>query len=148
MFQTAATFTGSFGEDCQVKSVPQSLLTLVGLISTAPTSSLNQGWCNPSNPSPSQFCSTIAPSVAEWVALLCVTTKTEKTPLPSTWTHSPCKDRKRDLIEMVFDLGLSISYDRVMAISTSMGNRGVSSITEMRKCAPQSTRGLFHNGSG
>ncbi|KAG0698917.1 hypothetical protein GWK47_025922 [Chionoecetes opilio] len=36
MFQTAATFTGSFDEDCQVKSVPQSLLTLVAMILDGP----------------------------------------------------------------------------------------------------------------
>ncbi|KAG0726248.1 hypothetical protein GWK47_036991 [Chionoecetes opilio] len=69
-------------------------------------------------------CSTIAPSVAEWVVLLCVTTKDRETPLPiyvGLTVHA--RTRKRDLIEMMFDLGLSISYDRVMAISTSMGNR-------------------------
>ncbi len=32
MFEQEAQFTGSFDQDCQIKSVPQSLLTLVSMI--------------------------------------------------------------------------------------------------------------------
>ena len=49
--------------------------------------------------------------------------KDRETPLPiyvGLTVHA--RTRKRDLIEMQFELGLSISYDRVMTISTSMGN--------------------------
>ena len=34
-----------------------------------------------------------------------------------------CQTRKRDLVDKLFQLGLSVSYDRVLAISTSVANR-------------------------
>ncbi|KAG0713235.1 hypothetical protein GWK47_016642 [Chionoecetes opilio] len=54
------------------------------------------------------------------------------------------RTRKRDLIEMLFDLGLSISYDRVMAISTSMGNRVCEQYhRDEVVCPPNLREGLF-----
>ena len=47
-----------------------------------------------------------------------------ETPLPillGTLIHS--KTRKRELVDYMFELGLSIPYDRVLAISTMLGNR-------------------------
>ncbi len=47
-----------------------------------------------------------------------------ETPLPiflGTLIHS--KTRKRELVDYMFELGLSISYDRVLEISTLLGNR-------------------------
>ncbi len=49
--------------------------------------------------------------------------KTRETPVPiyvGLTVHAI--SRKRDLIDTLFDLGLSISYDRVMEISTAMNN--------------------------
>lgn len=50
--------------------------------------------------------------------------KARETPVPiyvGLTVHA--RTRKRDLIDTLFDLGLSISYDRVMEISTAMNNR-------------------------
>ena len=33
------------------------------------------------------------------------------------------KTRKRELVDILFSLGLSISYDRVLSISTELGNK-------------------------
>ena len=49
--------------------------------------------------------------------------KSRETPLPvylGMMVH--CQTRKRDLVDKLFHLGLSISYDRVLAISTSLAN--------------------------
>ena len=50
--------------------------------------------------------------------------KARESPLPTyvgLTVHA--RPRKRELVETLFDLGLSISYDRVMAVFTAMGNR-------------------------
>ncbi|KAG0723662.1 hypothetical protein GWK47_042257 [Chionoecetes opilio] len=125
MFQTAATFTGSFDEDCQVKSVPQSLLTLVAMILDGPNIKSQSGdgvtQATLSTAQLLQYNSSIHCRVSSTTVSH---NKDRETPLPiyvGLTVHA--RTRKRDLIEMLFDLGLSISYDRVMAIFTSMGNR-------------------------
>ena len=40
MIEMQAKFTGSFDQDCQVKSVPHSLLALVNMIHNGPSSTL------------------------------------------------------------------------------------------------------------
>ena len=64
-------------------------------------------------------CTTIALSVEEMEVLLFITTKNRETPLAiyvGLTVHA--MTRKRGLVDRLFQLGLSISYDRVMEIST------------------------------
>lgn len=125
MFKLQAIFTGTFDQECQLKSVPHSLLALVSMIHHGP-SIKSQG---------ADGFSQATLSVAQmlqynsFVRQRPETTsahhnKARETPLPiyigltiHAWT------RKRDLVDTMFDLGMSISYDRVLEISTSMGNR-------------------------
>lgn len=54
------------------------------------------------------------------------------------------RSRKRDLIDTLFDLGLSISYDRVMEISTAMNNRICEQYhSDHVVCPPNLQQGLF-----
>ena len=68
-----------------------------------------------------------------------------ETPLPiyvGLTVHA--RTRKRDLIDTLFDLGLSISYNRVMAISTAMGNNVCEKYQrEQAVCPPNLHQGLF-----
>ncbi|CAL8335924.1 unnamed protein product [Merluccius merluccius] len=54
------------------------------------------------------------------------------------------KTRKRELVDRLFDLGLSISYDRVLAISTELGDK-ICHYYKMEKavCPPKLKGGLF-----
>lgn len=58
------------------------------------------------------------------------------------------KTRKRALVDTLFDLGLCISYDRVLDISTGLGNK-VCNHYEVEKavCPPQLKGGLFTTGA-
>lgn len=71
--------------------------------------------------------------------------KTREPPLPvyvGVTVHS--RTRKRDLIDTLFELGLSISYRRVMEISTSLGNRVCEQyIRDQTVCPPNLREALF-----
>ena len=54
------------------------------------------------------------------------------------------KTRKRELVDQLFDLGLSVSYDRVLEISTELGNKVCHYYqTQKAVCPPQLKCGLF-----
>lgn len=146
MFKMQSTFSGSFDEDSQTKSVPQSLLAMVNMT------------LNGSNiVSQTSNCVTQAAlSMAQLMQFNSYSrrrsetsgvrhSKTRETPLPmyvGLTIHA--KTRKRELVETLFDLGLSVSYDRVMAISTAVGN----SVCEQYHrdqivCPPNLRHGLF-----
>ena len=57
------------------------------------------------------------------------------------------KTRKRTLIDELYNLGLSISYDRVLSISTDVGN-AVSALFEEERlaCRPNLCKDLFTAG--
>ena len=71
--------------------------------------------------------------------------KARETPVPvylGLYLHS--KTRKRELIDNMFNLGLSISYDRVLALSTSLGNAVCELYTQDGVVCPPNLRpGLF-----
>ena len=125
MLKLQSTFTGTFEEDCQVKSVPHSLLALVSMIHSGP-SIKSQGVDGFSQATLSvaqllQYNSFVRqrPEITGVHH-----NKARETPLPvyiGLMIHA--RTRKRDVIDTMFDLGLSISYDRVLEISTAMGNR-------------------------
>ncbi|KAL5005325.1 hypothetical protein ScPMuIL_018781 [Solemya velum] len=146
MVDMQMNFNGSFSSDCQVKSVPQSLVALVSMI---------QDGSNIRSQSGNVVTQTTL-SIAQ--LLLFNRSKRRRTGSKAVY-HNKTKEpslpiylgltvhartRKRELIETLFDLGLSVSYDRVMEISTSLGN----SISEMYHrdqvvCPPNLRNGLF-----
>ena len=58
------------------------------------------------------------------------------------------KTRKRDLVDILFHLCLSVSYDRVLSISTDLGNKICHDFQkEDAVCLPQLKGGLFTAGA-
>ncbi|CAC5355811.1 unnamed protein product [Mytilus coruscus] len=116
IFSLSSEFKGTFPQECQEVSVPQSLLSLVSMFQFGP---------NIQDRSYSQ--STL--TKAQLLMYGC----TKKQSNRHMKDHEPqvcayegimvhCKTRKCDLVDTFFKLGLSVSYDRVLEISTSMAN--------------------------
>ena len=67
--------------------------------------------------------------------------KNRETPLPLFIGLSiHAKTRSRDLIETIHDLELSVSYDRVLAVSTNLGNAVYRRYQEDRVVCPPNLR--------
>ena len=148
MFQMKMEFNGSFHTKCQEQSVPPSLLALVTMV-------LN----GPNIKSQSSSSSVFQPALSLSQLLLFNSSKRYKendkdvvrhsqqreTPLPiylGMMLHT--KTRKRELVDTLFNLGLCISYDRVLNISTELGDK-ICYHYEREKavCPPQLKGGLF-----
>jgi len=71
--------------------------------------------------------------------------KVRETPLPVyVGLNIHARTRKREVIDIMFDLGLSVSYDRVLEISTAMGNRVCEQYhSDAVVCPPNLLQGLF-----
>ncbi len=145
MFKLKATFTGSFDEDYQVNSVPNSLLALVAMIHSGPniksraTDGLSQATI--STAQLLQYNSFVQQRAKSAGAHHI---KVRETPLPiyvGLTIHA--RTRKCDLVDTMFTLGLSISYDRVMEISTELGNRVCEQYHQDQVvCPPNLSQGL------
>ena len=71
--------------------------------------------------------------------------KSRELPLPvhlGVFLHT--KTRKRDLVETLYDLGLSVFYDRVLEISTDVGTKICNYYNWLNTvCPPQLKKGVF-----
>ena len=116
-------FKGSFPPDCQLQSTPASLLALVRMILNGPNIE-SQAASKEKQPSL---------SLAQLLKFNCVKfrkgaenirhNRCMETSLPiyiGTMLHT--KTRRKDLVNRYHELGLSISYERVLQISTDVGN--------------------------
>lgn len=122
-------YSGTFDENCQENSVPQSLRYIVEMMMCGgPSFQENEA----------QYCeeeeNQAALSVSQLIRFNSVIrrrknssaifhSKERETPLPTyigLLLHA--ETRKRGLIDKMSNLGLSISYNRVLEISTEMGN--------------------------
>lgn len=141
-------FDGSFDSMCQEGSVPNTLVTLVSMILTGPDSNTQSNDM------------TVTQSALTMSQLLVFNSSVRRrektrsigkhnpereTPLPvylGVMIHT--KTRKRELVDIMFNLGLSICYDRVLSISTDLANT-VCNFYESQKvvCPPQLKGGLF-----
>lgn len=127
MLQLKSTFNGLFAPNCQIESVPTSLLSLVKMILYGPLSIQYQA----SSYAKSQVGLSIARLLRcnSFVRLRDGDLKRERhskareTPLPiyrGLTVHA--KTRSRDLVDTFHELGLSVPYDRVLAVSTDLKN--------------------------
>ena len=121
-------FTGSFEENCQEKSVPHQLLVLVSMVLEGPNIKDQIGECA----TPASL------SIAQMMKYNCVKHRRKQADTSPSVRHSSALEtplsiyiglmlhaqtRKRELVDKLFNLGLSISYDRVLRLSAEMGNR-------------------------
>lgn len=126
LFNNKSTFIGTYGNHCQELSVPNSLVALVSMILYGPNiKTQSNHLLKP------QAVLTLAQLLKFNSFARCrdVTSHTvrhneeRETPLPQylgVLIHS--KTRKRELVDALFELGLCISYERVMTISTILNN--------------------------
>ncbi len=125
MLKIKTAFSGSFDTYCQEDAVPHTLTGLVGMVLYG--SNIRD--------QPNHLCIP-APTLA--ISQLLVfnfgARRRENTTDPIKHSHHQetpvpvylgllmhTKTRKRDLVDILFHLGLSISYDRVLSISTDLG---------------------------
>ncbi|CAG2215868.1 unnamed protein product [Mytilus edulis] len=118
MMATSSEFNGTFAADCQEKSVPRSLLTLVNMLLYGPditTDSFSQETL----------------SIAQML-IFNSHKRIQKSNRHAKSRETPsqmylgivihCQTRKRGLIDKLYKLGLSVSYDRILSVSASLTN--------------------------
>ncbi len=119
---TVEAFPGNFDTSCQQNSVPATLLSLVQMILRG--ANISSSTCS--------FESQWSASIAQLLLFNCISDRAIKgshstvrePPLPiyiGLLLHA--ETRKKGLIEKMHDLGLSVSYDRVLSLSTELGNK-------------------------
>jgi len=129
-------FSGSFDQNCQLESVPASLLALIGMILEGPSIKKDKTEETDKNPS------TAALTISQLLIFNSTNRKRDdnvssrhstkkETPLPlfiGSVIHA--ETRKKQLVDKFYQLGLSVSYDRVMQVSTDLGNTVIERYTE------------------
>lgn len=128
LFDMDLKFTGEFKPGCQKSSVPQNLLTLIQMILEGPSVDIqSNATCVPAALSLSQLIVFNAVKHARQQSKLTDKVRhslEQETPLPlylSLMLHA--ETRKRELIDKLFGLGLCVSYDRLLHISTGIVNQ-------------------------
>lgn len=150
MFKIKQNFSGSFDTQCQEESVPASLLALVSMVLYGPNITAQSS--SASTPQPALTLSQLLmhnSCVRQRQTTISTPTikhnHERETPLPiylGVMIHT--KTRKKHLVDALFDLGLCVSYDRVLEICTELGNKVCHHYEEEKAvCPPQLKTGLF-----
>ena len=149
MFKMKNQFSGSFGTKCQEESVPVSLLALVAMVINGPNIEAQSS--SSAMPQPVLTISQLLMynSLVRRRKNQATSTirhnQERETPLPiylGVMVHT--KTHKRELVDTLHELGLSVSYDHVMDISTELGNKICSHYQrEKAVCPPELKCGLF-----
>lgn len=153
MFKLKNSFIGSFDTECQENSVPASLLALVSMVingtniktltNDAPKvqSALTISQLLMYNSSVRRR-SKDKDKTASNTSVNVKHSQERETPLPiylGLMMHT--KTRKRELVDTLFSLGLSISYDRVLELSTDLGNEVCRFYESEKAVCPPKLRG-------
>ena len=128
MSETKYSFNRTFGKDCQSQSVPGLLLSLVKMILSGSSIKKDSDHINEA-----QAALTIAQLLQYNSSFRRSTSVLKSSSTYHSTDREPslmayvglllhAKTRKRGLIDKFYDLGMSVSYDRVLTISTAMGN--------------------------
>ena len=144
MLASKYSFSGSFESDCQIKSVRASLLSLIKMILYGPD--IEEQECSSGK---AQTALTISQILQYNIRARCrdkEVKQEQRTKCCETLlsiyigisVHA--KTRSRDLVEALHNLGISISYDRVLAISTDLGNEVSRRYTEESAVCPSNLR--------
>ena len=154
LFKMTSIFSGTFPSDCQAKSVPESLKALVDMILEGPSIKKTALEENPSK----MACLTIAQLLA-----FNSTRHASNGDLPAYSRRSRAREyplpiyvalkihgetRKKSLIDSFFNMGLCISYDRVLAISTDIANSVTTRFEHEGVVCPPKLRGKVFTTAG
>ncbi|KAJ8386023.1 hypothetical protein AAFF_G00178440 [Aldrovandia affinis] len=145
MLDHKSTFDGTFHELCIEQAIPLTLLQFVAMLEHGADikSQLRFG------------ASKTDLAIAQLLQYNCYArykegaathrhSKTERPHSLFTWGCPSTKTRKRKLVEMLNEHGISISYDRVLEISAQLGDATVSKYVEDGVvCPPVLRKGLF-----
>ena len=148
VLNTTCRFNGEFDVNCQRESVPESLKTLVGMILCAPdiktqSSNMIETQTTLSISQLILFNSTKRRRNSETRPSRYHSTDREP-PLPVyLGLMSHAETRKRPLVDELYSLGLSISYDRVLEISTEMGNKACARYESEGVVCPPKLKNVF-----
>ena len=138
---------GTFAQECQKNAVPASLKTLIGMIIKGPTTKID--------PADSQACLTVAQLIV-FNSISRVRVRSESTgsthhvrarecPLPiyaALKIHGATRDKS--LIDTFFNLGMCISYDRLLSMSTKITNSVIEQYEAEGVVSPSKlSKGLF-----
>ncbi|CAC5388314.1 unnamed protein product [Mytilus coruscus] len=118
MMATSSEFDGTFAADCQEKSVTRSLLTLVYMLLYGPditTDSFSQETL-----SIAQMLIFNSHKIIQKSKIHAKSRETPSHMYLGIVIH--CQTRKRGLIDKMYKLGLSVSYDRILSVSPSLTN--------------------------
>ena len=122
MLEMRATFDGSFDKRCQEDSVSKSLLALLGMIMDGTNIKTKQSdTVRQSSLSLAQLLQYNSYVRRRETSVHTPHSKTRETPLPvyiGLMIHG--HTRKRELVDTMFHLGVSIPYDIVLGIATEM----------------------------
>ena len=146
MFSKKMEFNGSFSTTCQEQSVPNSLVALVTMVLNGPNIKSRSSNVSQAALSLSQLL--LYNSVKRYKENdtdIVRHSQQREAPLPvylGVMLHT--KTRKRELVDALFNLGLCISYDRVLKISTELGNN-ICYYYQQKKvvCPPRLKGGIF-----
>ena len=146
VLNTITQFNGTFSTSCQVRDLPQSLQTLVAMLCDG--ASITEQSLATQNQAQLSICQLIV-----FNSLLRPKKRTPNTrhnksrgpPLPvylGIFLHN--KTRKRELVDTMHELGLSVSYDRVLEISTDLGTKICKYYASLNTvCPPQLKKRVF-----
>lgn len=149
MFKHRNQFDGSFGSTCQETSVPVSLVALVAMVINGPNI---EAQSSTATPQPTLTISQLLiHNSFKWrrktkqSSTIIRHSQERETPLPIyVGMMIQTKTRKRELVDTLYELGMSISYDRVMNISTELGNKICTYYHKKNAvCPPELKVGLF-----
>ena len=148
MLELTTKFTGSFQPNCQQSSVPKALLALVVMILDSPNIKSQSDTTSQAALSISQLLQYNSHVRRRKGSVNPHHTKARETSLPmyvGITVHT--RTGSSDLVDTLFNLGLSVSYDRVMDVSTDMANR-VCELYNQKKlvCPANLLGGLFTTG--
>ena len=140
-------FDGTFSEKCQQDYVPSSLKTLIGMLlgcSNINDSAHNRSFLQ-AQLSISQLVIFNSHIKRRKTSTSAYHSRHREPPLSiyiGSLLHA--KTRKRGLIDKLYELGMSVSYDRVLEISTDLGN-GICAQYEAERvvCPPSLKKELF-----
>ena len=150
MLEKKQAFDGSFPPEALTESVPDSLLALMNMTVEGPNIKYQTSEERRGN-SAVLIISQLLMFNCKCNSCLDSTKvrheKDRETPVVSIWLYSFMPRQERELIDKLYNLGLCISYDRVLQISTELGNTVCAFYEETNNvCPPELRNGLFTTG--
>ena len=140
-------FSGTFTEKCQENSVPNSLITLVSMILYGANITDEANYLSQAGLSLSQLLVYNCVQRQRSVSMVSETRHSEEreTPLPlflGAVVHS--KMRSKELVDLLFRLGLSVSYGCVLGLSADLGNSAINHFDSIGAVCPHTfNTGVF-----